>query len=119
MNLHHDITPERIAQLIAIRDAIRGTSAMPQRQRLLEAMRQLGHVTTFEASRFLDIYHPVTDRRNGARDVRRNGASFWLLNRAPEGVEERGYFAAFAGLDLTLPAAVLGARYEAPSRTMQ
>jgi hypothetical protein len=61
----------------------------------------------------------VTDRRNGARDVRRNGASFWLLNRAPEGVEERGYFAAFAGLDLTLPAAVLGARYEAPSRTMQ
>ncbi|KAB0573876.1 transposase [Ideonella dechloratans] len=29
---------------------------------------------------------PVTDRRNGARDVRRNGASFWLLNRAPEGL---------------------------------
>ena len=63
MNLHHDITPERIAQLIAIRDAIRGTSAMPQRQRLLEAMRQLGHVTTFEASRFLDIYHPPARKR--------------------------------------------------------
>ncbi len=51
--------------------------------------------------------------------VRRNGASFWLLNRAPEGVEERGYFAALAGVDLTLPAVVLGARYDAPSRTMQ
>jgi hypothetical protein len=61
----------------------------------------------------------VTDRRNGAKDVRRNGASFWLLNRAPEGVEERGYFAALAGVDLTLPAVVLGARYDAPSRTMQ
>ena len=30
----------------------------------------------------------VTDRRNGARDVRRNGASFWLLNRAPEGLRD-------------------------------
>ncbi|MDE2077266.1 MAG: helix-turn-helix domain-containing protein [Burkholderiales bacterium] len=64
MKLHHDITPERIAQLIAIRDAIPGTSAMPQRQRLLEAMRQLGHVTTFEASRFLDIYHPPARKRD-------------------------------------------------------
>jgi len=61
----------------------------------------------------------VTDRRNGAGDVRRNGASFWLLNRAPEGVEGRDYFAAFAVVGLTLPAMVLGARYEAPSRTMQ
>lgn len=61
----------------------------------------------------------VTDRRNGARDVRRNGASFWLLNRGSRGVEGWGYFAAFAGVDLTLPAVVLGARYDAPSRTMQ
>lgn len=63
MNQHHDITPERIAQLVAIRDAIPGASAMPQRQRLLEAMHQLGHVTTFEASRFLDIYHPPARKR--------------------------------------------------------
>ena len=87
-----------------------------------ERVLDLGANAGFDA---LDLFSQrilgigVTDRRNGAKDVRRNGASFWLLNRAPEGVEERGYFAAFAGLDLTLPAAVLGARYEAPSRTMQ
>ena len=61
----------------------------------------------------------VTDRRIGATDVRRNGASFWCLNRAPEGVEGRGYFAAFAGAVLVVPTGVLGARYDAPSSTMQ
>ena len=61
----------------------------------------------------------VTDRRNGARDVRRNGASIWCLNRAPEGVEEGAYFAAFAGAGLAEPGRVLGVRYEAPSSTMQ
>lgn len=71
MNLHHDITPERIAQLIDIRDAIPGTSAVPQRQRLLEAMRQLGHVTTFEASRFLDIYHPPARKRDLVKEGHR------------------------------------------------
>ena len=65
------------------------------------------------------INSAVTDRRNGAGDVRRNGASFWLLNRGSRGVGGWGYFAAFAGADLTLPAVVLGARYEAPSKTMQ
>ena len=87
-----------------------------------ERVLDLGANAGFDA---LDLFSQrilgigVTDRRNGAKDVRRNGASFWLLNRAPEGVEERGYFAALAGVDLTLPAVVLGARYDAPSRTMQ
>jgi transposase len=40
---------------------------------------------------------PVTDRRNGASDVRRNGASAGGLNGRPEGVAGRGYFEAFAG----------------------
>jgi hypothetical protein len=71
MNQHHDITPERIAQLIAIRENFSGTSAMPQRQRLLEAMRQLGHVTTFEASRFLDIYHPPARKRELVKEGHR------------------------------------------------
>lgn len=57
-NHFHPITPERIAALEAIRDSIQGNDAASQRQRLLEAMRQLQHVTTFEASRFLDVYHP-------------------------------------------------------------
>ena len=61
----------------------------------------------------------VTDRRNGATNVRRNGASFMRLNSTPEGGEGLGYFAAFTGVDLVGPAGVLGARYEAPSSTMQ
>lgn len=64
MSQHHDITPERIADLIAIRDSIPGTSAKPQTQRLLEAMRKLAHVTTFEASRYLDVYHPPARKRD-------------------------------------------------------
>ncbi|MFY7863878.1 helix-turn-helix domain-containing protein [Roseateles sp.] len=63
MNLHHDITPGRIAHLIAIREAVPGTAARPQRLRLLEAIHRLGHVTTFEASRYLDIYHPPARKR--------------------------------------------------------
>ncbi len=54
----HPIPPERIAALHAIRDSIPGTESPPQRLRLLEAMRKLGHVTTYEASRHLDCYHP-------------------------------------------------------------
>lgn len=64
MKQHHDITPERIANLIAIRDSIPGTSAQPQSQRLLEAIRKLDHVTTFEASRYLDVYHPPARKRD-------------------------------------------------------
>lgn len=64
MNHHHDITPERIADLIAIRDSLPGTTANPQSQRLLEAMRKLAHVTTFEASRYLDVYHPPARKRD-------------------------------------------------------
>lgn len=61
---HHPITPERIAVLHEIRDSIQGTDSAPQRQRLLEAMQRLGHVTTFEASRYLDVYHPPARKRD-------------------------------------------------------
>jgi hypothetical protein len=55
---HHPITPERIAALIAIRDSITGIEAAPQRRRLITAIEQLQHVSTFEASRYLDVYYP-------------------------------------------------------------
>lgn len=48
--------PERIAALHAIRDRHPGTVGAPQRARLLDALRTLGHVTTFEGSRHLDCY---------------------------------------------------------------
>ncbi len=50
--------PERITLLNAIRDAYPGTTSEPQRARMLEAMRQTGHITTFEAMRYLDVFDP-------------------------------------------------------------
>lgn len=50
--------PDRIAALHAIRDRLPGNVASAQETRLLVAMHELGHVTTFEASRYLDVYHP-------------------------------------------------------------
>ncbi len=50
--------PERIAALHAIRDRFPGNVASAQETRLLVAMQELGHCTTFEASRYLDVYHP-------------------------------------------------------------
>ena len=52
------IPPDRIAALEAIRDRHRGDSASTQAARLLDALQALAHVTTFEASRYLDLYDP-------------------------------------------------------------
>ncbi|MFT3818298.1 MAG: helix-turn-helix domain-containing protein [Rubrivivax sp.] len=52
------MTPSRIKALRAIRDRHNDSSASTQRACLLEALQALGHVTTFEASRFLDLYDP-------------------------------------------------------------
>ena len=52
----HQTPPERIAALIAIRDATPGASGPIQCQRMLIALQTLGHLTTFEGSRFLDAY---------------------------------------------------------------
>ena len=48
----------RIEALCAIRDEHQGLAASTQRARLLQALQTLGHVTTFEASRYLDLYDP-------------------------------------------------------------
>ena len=50
--------PERIAILEAILAANPGNSCTAQRERLLAAMQQTGHITTFEAMRHLDVYDP-------------------------------------------------------------
>ena len=50
--------PKRIAALHAIRDRYPGNVAAAQEARLLAAMTELQHCTTFEASRHLDVYHP-------------------------------------------------------------
>lgn len=54
----HITPPERIAALHAIRDRHPGDASAHQCARLLDALQTLGHCTTFEASRYLDIYDP-------------------------------------------------------------
>ena len=49
-------SPEKKAALEAIRVQFKGNSAKSQALRLLEALRHFA-VTTFEAMRFLDVYH--------------------------------------------------------------
>lgn len=60
----HTTPPERIAALETIRDRHRGDSASSQAARLLDALHTLAHVTTFEASRYLDLYDPRARKLN-------------------------------------------------------
>jgi len=50
--------PDRIAAIKAIRDRFPGDSAATQRARLLAILQELGSASTFELSRFADIYYP-------------------------------------------------------------
>ncbi len=49
-------SPEKKAALEAIRDQSKGTASAAQAKRLLEALGRFA-VTTFEAMRYLDVYH--------------------------------------------------------------
>jgi len=60
----HTTPPERIAALEAIRDQHRGVGTTTEAARLLEALQTLAHVTTFEASRYLDLYDPRARKLN-------------------------------------------------------
>lgn len=72
------VPPDRRAALVAIRDANKGGDASSQARRLLEALRRLGSVTTFECSRVLDIYHPPARKR----DLVKAGHAIATLRRA-------------------------------------
>lgn len=50
--------PQRIREFHRIRDLFPGNAGPAQRQRLLMALQTMGAVTTFEASRFLDLFDP-------------------------------------------------------------
>lgn len=49
-------SPEKKAALEKIRSEFKGTASRSQRARLLEALSRFP-VTTFEAMRYLDVYH--------------------------------------------------------------
>lgn len=74
----YDTPPERIAALHAIRDRSPGNDGVKQRQRALEALQTLGHLTTFEGSRYLDLYDPrarVMELRNAGNRI----ATTWRM----------------------------------------
>lgn len=48
--------PEKKAALETIRDEFKGSASRAQRARLLEALSRFS-VNSFEASRYLDVYH--------------------------------------------------------------
>jgi Helix-turn-helix domain len=48
----------RQQKLAAILNRIPGNDSASQRARMMAAMQELGHVTTFEAMRVLDIFDP-------------------------------------------------------------
>lgn len=62
--MRNDTPHERIAALHAIRDRHPGHSAATGAARLLEALQTMGHVTTYEGSRYLDLYDPRARKLN-------------------------------------------------------
>ena len=56
MDKNKATSPEKKAALEAIRDDFKGTASHSQASRLLEALSRYS-ITTFEAMRYLDVYH--------------------------------------------------------------
>lgn len=77
MQLHDTPNPARETALHAIRDKHKGLDGRTQCARLLEALHELGSVTTFEASRHLDVYHPPAR----AKELRQDGHTITTLRR--------------------------------------
>jgi hypothetical protein len=80
--MHTYDTPNRARQtaLHAIRHRFQGLDAPTQRARLLEALHELGSITTFEASRHLHVYHPPAR----AKELRDEGHRITTLRRRVE-----------------------------------
>lgn len=103
MGAPFDIHPERAAALYAVRDRHIGTAATTQRERLLDALKTLGHVTTFEAMRYLDIFDP----RPRKLELVRDGHAIITLRRTAEteaGIKHRiGVYVMARGAPGALP----------------
>ena len=77
MSLFPITPPERVAALHSIRDRHAGTSAATQCARVLETLQTLGHLTTFEGSRYLDAY----DVRARTMQLRKSGHRILTIMR--------------------------------------
>ncbi|MFP5391638.1 MAG: helix-turn-helix domain-containing protein [Gammaproteobacteria bacterium] len=70
----------RVVRLAAILAALPGKDTYTQRQRMLTAIQELGSVTTFEGSRYLDCYDP----RARVHELRKEGARIKTVMRAEQ-----------------------------------
>lgn len=77
MHTHDTPNVDRETALHAIRDRHQGLDGRTQCSRLLAALHELGSVTTFEASRHLDVYHPPAR----AKELRQDGHRITTLRR--------------------------------------
>lgn len=75
---------ERIAAMHAIRDNNLGQSGKQQCARLLAALQQLGLISTYEASRYLDLYDPRA-RKMDLRDAGHPVEKMWILTPTESG----------------------------------
>jgi hypothetical protein len=69
-------SPEKKAALAAIKAEFKGTDSETQRTRIMETLRRVGAVTTYEARRYLDIYFPPA-RVKELRDQGERIATYW------------------------------------------
>ena len=70
-------SPEKKAALETIRAEFKGTDSQTQRTRLMEAMKRLGNVSTYEARRYLDIHFPPA-RIKELRDLGEKIKTLWV-----------------------------------------
>lgn len=80
-------SPEKKAALEKIHSQFKGTSASDQAARLLEALRRYS-VTSFEAMRYLDIYH-VPARIQQLREQGYRIKTLWQVVETESGDKHR------------------------------
>jgi hypothetical protein len=79
--------PAKAATLMALRDELMGNDAATQRDRLMAALH-ICPVSTFEASRYLDVYH-VAGRIKELRDEGHVIETHWIAAETEAGVLHR------------------------------
>jgi hypothetical protein len=77
----------KVAALKALREQFTGVDATTQCCLLLAALR-LHPITTFEASRYLDVYHPA-GRIKDLRDDGHKITTIWTITETEAGVRHR------------------------------
>ncbi len=80
-------TPNKEAALIEIREQIKGNDSKSQCQRLREALTRFP-INTFEASRYLDVYHAPA-RVLQLRKFGENIVTYWQSIETEAGIKHR------------------------------